>query len=111
MCVETILKTHYQVITQRLRNPKGSIVESKIVRVPEEKIETPKTPYRRQFLAPLEMSVISKIREAYISGLSIDYICRRFHVSSRTVRHLRQKHGCPLRQRAKRGEIEKSAGT
>lgn len=101
MQIETLLKARYQAITQRLRNPKGGIVESKIVRLKEEFITAPPKPKREEVHSKIDSVTLDQIREDYADGIAIERICARFHIAHRTVRALRQRHGWPVRERIK----------
>lgn len=101
MQVEATLKTHYQEISQRLRNPKGAIIECKVVRPKDDiVVVTPKVQRHgdRPAIGPLKLA---QIKEDYESGLPMERICEKYHVGARTVRALRQRHGWPVRGRIK----------
>lgn len=98
--IEANLKTFYKGVRSRVRNPKGGIVESKIVRPKEESLSLPK-PKREEIHSKIDSATLEQIREDYESGLPMERICEKHHVGSRTVRALRQRHGWPVRERIK----------
>ncbi len=101
MQVEATLKSHYQEIYQRLRNPKGGIVECKIVRPKEEFSDILPKAKREVVHSKIDSVTLEQIREDYAAGIAVERICARFHITHRTVRALRQKHGWPVRERIK----------
>jgi len=101
---ETYIKAKYQGVTARLRNPKGGIVEPKVVRPKEEYERLAVKPQRQEVHSKIDFATLAQIREDYEAGIAVERICQRFHISARTVRAFRQKHGWPVRVRTKAGK-------
>ncbi|OCJ12487.1 hypothetical protein A6U86_05550 [Rhizobium sp. AC27/96] len=101
MHYETYIKAKYQAVTARLRFPKGGIIEPKVVRPKEEYEIAPPKPQRQEVHSKIDFATLAQIREDYEAGIAVERICKRFHISGRTVRALRQKHEWPIRERVK----------
>lgn len=99
--VEALLKAKYQAVAGRVRNPKGGIVENKLVRAKEVYVDLTAKPKRRGDCPAVDPLKLNLIRQAYEAGVPVERICEKFHVGSRTVRALRQRHGWPVRERVK----------
>lgn len=99
LSIEQRLKTHAHDIRKRLMNPKNGRQEPKVVRTTEKIEISIDKPIRKGFSEGTDPVTVSHIRSAYQSGIPINTICERFHISSRTLRRLRQKEEWPIREK------------